>query len=74
MKNSISKPRILVVEDQEAMRNLLADYLEQNEFEVVTCGDASDALEKLGIVTEAGDSEKIAEEDDTPVGRTSSRR
>ncbi|MDG1808759.1 MAG: sigma-54 dependent transcriptional regulator [Pirellulaceae bacterium] len=58
MKNSISKPRILVVEDQEAMRNLLTDYLEQNEFEVVTCGDASDALEKLGIVTEAGDSEK----------------
>ena len=49
MNQSRPHPRILVVEDQLAMRQLLAEYLEQNDFEVETCESADVALQKLGV-------------------------
>lgn len=48
----ISKPKILVVEDQEAMRQLLVEYLEQSDFEVATCASADEALGLLGLSSE----------------------
>lgn len=49
MNHLVSKPKVLVVEDQEAMRHLLVEYLEQSDFDVVTCASADDALELLGL-------------------------
>jgi two-component system response regulator HydG len=44
-------PRILVVEDQSAMRQLLSDYLGQRGFAVTCCESAVEALRVLAIET-----------------------
>lgn len=39
--------RILVVDDEEPMRRLLADFLTQLQYEVVTAADGMEALQKF---------------------------
>jgi DNA-binding NtrC family response regulator len=43
-------PRILVVEDDAAMRDLLADELREAGFEIVTAADGNEALAQLDAV------------------------
>lgn len=40
-------PRILVVDDEESLRNALARFLRQNGWQVATAGTAQEALERL---------------------------
>ena len=49
MNSDTAKPRVLVVEDQDAMRELLRDYLEQQDFEVDCCDSASAGLKMIGV-------------------------
>lgn len=43
-------PKLLIVEDQASMRNLLEDFLQPNGFEVESCDSADVALKRLGLV------------------------
>ncbi len=52
MSSNSANPRVLVVEDQEAMRELLKDYLQQHEIDVRCCESANAALETLDLAAE----------------------
>jgi CheY-like chemotaxis protein len=39
---------VLVVEDEEELREMMRDALELNGYQVVTAGDGQDALDKIG--------------------------
>ena len=43
------KGHLLVVDDDDRIRELVKEYLEENKFLVTTAKDASDAKEKLKI-------------------------
>lgn len=53
MNSETAKPRVLIVEDQQAMRDLLKDYLEQQDFEVDCCESAIAGLNLIGINLES---------------------
>ncbi len=53
MNSDTAKPRVLVVEDQESMRALLKDYLEQKDFEVSCCDSVPAGLKMIGIKCES---------------------
>jgi putative two-component system response regulator len=42
-----TKPKILVVDDDETIRHLLADELKHNSYEVETAGDGGEAIETV---------------------------
>ena len=48
MKNF--KAHILVVDDDDGIRNLVKQYLNENNFLVTTAKDAEDAKEKVSII------------------------
>ncbi len=55
MMTELATPKVLVVEDQEAMRKLLEDYLQQHGF-LVTCSESADAaLQRMGIAPEGSE-------------------
>ena len=56
MNESECKPRVLVVEDQESMRQLIEDYLVDRGFEIFGCATANDAIHTLGIPHPDGNS------------------
>lgn len=47
MTNKIDLPHVLVVDDDDRLRNLLVKYLSENGFLVVAANDAMDARKKL---------------------------
>jgi two-component system response regulator AtoC len=47
----MGKPRILVVDDAEDIRNILSDRLEMYGYEVLTASDGQEALEKVDKAT-----------------------
>ncbi len=47
MTNKIDLPHVLVVDDDDRLRNLLVKYLSENGFLVVAAKDATDARKKL---------------------------
>ncbi len=51
----MSKPKILVVDDEEALRFLLASELEAEAFEVQSAGDGDEAIELVRKKSEEGD-------------------
>lgn len=51
----MSKPKILVVDDEEALRFLLASELEAEAFEVQSAGDGDEAIELVQKKSEQGD-------------------
>ncbi len=51
----MSKPKVLVVDDEEALRFLLASELEAEAFEVQSAGDGDEAIELVRAKTEQGD-------------------
>lgn len=48
MRNRFLKPTVLVVDDDEASRGVLRDFVADDGFPVVTAGDGADALRKAG--------------------------
>ena len=52
------RPKILIVEDQASMQQLLEDFLEPAGFEITSCDSATEACALLGI-----DSSAITSED-----------
>jgi DNA-binding NtrC family response regulator len=48
----MSKPKVLVVDDEEALRFLLASELEAESFEVQSAGDGDEAIELVRGMTE----------------------
>jgi len=48
MKNF--KAHILVVDDDDGIRNLVKEYLNQNDYLVTTCKNAEEALKKIEII------------------------
>ena len=48
MKNY--KAHILVVDDDDGIRNLVKDYLKQNNYLVTTAENAEDAADKIKII------------------------
>ena len=51
----MSKPKVLVVDDEEALRFLLASELEAEAFEVQSAGDGDEAIELVRARSERGD-------------------
>ncbi|HEY9165373.1 MAG TPA: response regulator [Candidatus Kryptonia bacterium] len=51
----MSKPKVLVVDDEEALRFLLASELEAEAFEVQSAGDGDEAIEFVRKKNEQGD-------------------
>ncbi len=51
----MSKPKVLVVDDEEALRFLLASELEAEAFEVQSAGDGDEAIELVRAKSEQGD-------------------
>ncbi|MCL5267972.1 MAG: response regulator [Bacteroidetes bacterium] len=51
----MSKPKVLVVDDEEALRFLLASELEAEAFEVQSAGDGDEAIELVRARSEQGD-------------------
>ncbi len=51
----MSKPKVLVVDDEEALRFLLASELEAEAFEVQSAGDGDEAIDLVHKKTEQGD-------------------
>ena len=49
MSETECKPRVLVVEDQESMRQLIEDYLAGKGFEIRGCATADKAIRTLGL-------------------------
>jgi two-component system response regulator HydG len=49
--------RILIVEDQAPMQQLLEDFLKPNGFEIVCCNSANEACSQLGIAQTTGRNE-----------------
>ncbi len=49
------KPRVLVVDDEEALRFLLTSELEAESFEVRSAGDGDEAIELVRAMNERGD-------------------
>jgi two-component system response regulator HydG len=43
-----SAPRVLVVDDDRAMADMLAEALSERGFDATACGDANDAVKRLG--------------------------
>lgn len=43
----MQKKRLLVIEDDEEMRSLLSDFLQEERWEIDSAGDASEAFHKL---------------------------
>ncbi len=48
---SFIKSHILIVDDDDKIRDLLKDYLTENNFLISTAADASEALEKVNFIT-----------------------
>ncbi len=51
----MSKPKVLVVDDEEALRFLLASELEAEAFEVQSAGDGDEAIDLVRKKSEQGD-------------------
>ncbi len=51
----MSKPKVLVVDDEEALRFLLASELEAEAFEVLSAGDGDEAIDLVRKKSEEGD-------------------
>ncbi len=51
----MSKPKVLVVDDEEALRFLLASELEAEAFEVLSAGDGDEAIDLVRRKSEQGD-------------------
>jgi DNA-binding NtrC family response regulator len=51
----MSKPKVLVVDDEEALRFLLASELEAEAFEVLSAGDGDEAIDLVRKKGEQGD-------------------
>ncbi len=51
----MSKPKVLVVDDEEALRFLLASELEAEAFEVLSAGDGDEAIDLVRKKSEQGD-------------------
>lgn len=51
----MSKPRVLVVDDEEALRFLLASELEAEAFQVQSAGDGDEAIDLVQGMTERGE-------------------
>ncbi len=51
----MSKPKVLVVDDEEALRFLLASELEAEAFEVQSAGDGDEAIDLVRRKSEQGD-------------------
>ncbi len=51
----MSKPKVLVVDDEEALRFLLASELEAEAFEVQSAGDGDEAIDLVRGLTERGE-------------------
>ncbi|MCL4538694.1 MAG: response regulator [Bacteroidetes bacterium] len=51
----MSKPKVLVVDDEEALRFLLASELEAEAFEVQSAGDGDEAIDLVRNRSEQGD-------------------
>ncbi len=51
----MSKPKVLVVDDEEALRFLLASELEAEAFEVQSAGDGDEAIDLVRGMTERGE-------------------
>ncbi len=51
------RPKILIVEDQASMQQLLEDFLEPVGFEITCCDSATEACELLGIDSSASTSD-----------------
>jgi len=51
----MSKPKILIVDDEEALRFLLASELEAEAFEVMSAGDGDEAIEMIRKKVEHGE-------------------
>ena len=45
-------PHILIVDDDNRIRELIKEYLEENDFIVSTANDAGEASEKIKLVKE----------------------
>ncbi|MGC0145099.1 response regulator [Pseudactinotalea sp. Z1732] len=44
--SEVNLPRVLVVDDEAPLARLVANYLERDGFEVQTCGDGDDAVQR----------------------------
>ena len=51
----MAKPKVLVVDDEEALRFLLASELEAEAFEVLSAGDGDEAIDLVRKKSEQGD-------------------
>ncbi len=51
----MSKPQILIVDDEDALRFLLSSELEAEEFEVQSVGDGDEAIELIRSKSQQGD-------------------
>ena len=51
----MSKPKVLVVDDEEALRFLLASELEAEAFEVQSAGDGDEAIDLVQGMAERGE-------------------
>ena len=54
---NFSMSHILIVDDDDKIRNLLKDFLTENSFLISTAADAMEALEKVEALDKIGEPE-----------------